>query len=225
MPSTENSPREKLFYHGMVIAVAILLTKVFLSILWEYRGYFPADFESAFLSGKRAVFHGNYRVAFYAHILSGPIALLLATLLIITGGRVHLRRWHRRAGKVLLALSLLVMLPSSLVMAKNAYAGPVAALGFASLAITTGFSLILAAQFAANGKIKKHQKWAIRSFVLLISPLILRIVSGCLIWLDWESEFAYSSNAWLSWMIPLAVLESISWAKRKAHAPITGSSN
>lgn len=200
-------------HRALWIAVALLLSKVFGSILWEYQGYFPADFESGFLSGKRAVFHASYRIAFYAHIISGPIALLLATFLVFTGGRYRLRQWHRRAGKTLLALSMLVMLPSGLVMAKDAYAGAVAALGFATLSTATAVTLIVAARHAAKGNIKKHRKWAVRSFILLISPLILRVVSGFLIWIDWESAFAYSLNAWLSWVVPLVVFESIHWSQ------------
>lgn len=204
----------------MSIAVALLMAKVFVSILWQYRGYFPADFESAFLSGKRAVFDTNYRVAFYAHIVSGPITLLLATFLIVTGGRAYLRRWHRWSGHALLALSMLVMLPSGLVMAQDAYAGKAAAWGFASLAVVTGCCLIAATRYAVIGNIQQHQKWAIRSFVLLISPLIMRVCSGLLIRLDWENAFAYSLNAWFSWIIPLVVLESIAWDKRMDVVPI-----
>ena len=198
----------------MRIAVVLLLIKVFVAILWEYQGYFPADFESAFLSGKRAIFDGNYRIAFYAHIISGPLTLLLATFLIVTGGRSRLRNWHRKGGKALLALSLLVMLPSGLVMAKDAYAGPLAAWGFTSLTIATGCCLIAAAHSAASGKYQKHQKWAIRSFILLISPLILRIGSGLLIRLDCESALVYSLNAWLSWVLPVAIVEATAWLKQ-----------
>lgn len=147
----------------MWFAIALLLTKVFVSILWEYCGYFPADFESAFLSGKRVVFHGSYRVAFYAHIMSGPITLLLATFLIVTGGQTRLRSWHWWAGITLLAISMLVMLPSGLVIAQDAYAGPAAKSGFTALTIITGFCLIKAGRYAALGKYQKHKKWAIRS--------------------------------------------------------------
>jgi len=214
----------EVIYRAMWIAIALLLTKVFVSILWDYRGYFPADFESAFLSGKRAVFHGNYRVAFYAHIISGPIALLLATFLIVTGGRSRVRRWHRLAGKTMLAIAMLVMLPSGLVMAQNAYAGASAAWGFAALTIVTGFCLVATARYAALGKYQMHQKWAFRSFILLISPLVLRICSGLLIWFDWESALSYSLNAWLSWMLPLFVFESIAWPKQMPIVPVANTS-
>jgi hypothetical protein len=199
----------------MWFAIALLLTKVFVSILWEYRGYFPADFESAFLSGKRVIFHGGYRVAFYAHIISGPITLLLATFLITTGGRTRLRSWHRWTGRTLLAISMLVMLPSGLVIAQDAYAGPAATLGFTTLTIITGFCLITAARYAALRIFQKHKMWAIRSFILLVSPLILRLGSGVLIRFEWESELAYSLNAWLSWMLPLFLFELTAWFKPK----------
>jgi hypothetical protein len=154
-----------LIYRAMWIGITLLFTKVFASILLEYPGYFPADFESVFLSGKRVAFQGNYRAAFYAHIISGPIDLLLATYFVVTGGRSRLRRWHRWAGKTLLAISMIVMLPSGLVMSQDSYAGPVAAWGFTSLTIVTGFCLIATTRHAALGKYQKHKKCAIRSFI------------------------------------------------------------
>jgi hypothetical protein len=107
------------------------------------------------------------------------------------------------------------MLPSGLVIAHDAYAGPAATWGFTTLTIVTGFCLITAARYAALGKYLKHKMWAIRSFILLVSPLILRLASGVLIRFDWESELAYSLNAWLSWILPLVLFESTAWFKPK----------
>lgn len=42
-----------------------------------------------------------------------------------------------------------------------------------------------------------------RCFLLLISPLILRLIAGAVIVMDVESELTYRLNAWLSWLVPL----------------------
>src|SRR5262245_47588482 len=88
-------------------AVAVLFVNVLLSILVEYRWYFPADFEqSSFLSGRRHTFLGVYRAAFYAHIFSGPLTVILGTFLIFTGGRSQYRHLHRPAGKLQMLIVL-----------------------------------------------------------------------------------------------------------------------
>ena len=190
------------------IAVGLLFLKVFLSILIEYRWYFPADFDrSAFLSGRRDSFIGIYRMAFYTHLLAGPLALIIATYLMFSGGKHKLRKLHRTLGKLQLVLVLAILVPSGWVMAQQAYAGPIAAVGFSLLSIATGGSVLAAGYFAMRRKFQAHQRWATRCFLLLASPLLLRLVTGGAIVLQRESELFYCLNAWLSWLIPLAIHE------------------
>jgi hypothetical protein len=189
------------------IAVALLFFKILLSILVEYRWYFPADFEnSAFLSGRRYSFFGIYRAAFYAHIISGPLAVLLGSFLILTGGRSRYRHLHRPAGKLQM-LIVLIVVPSGLVMARQAYGGSIAALGFSSLSIATGACAMAAVYCAVTRRFRIHQRWATRCFILLTSPLLLRLINGAVVAMQLESDFSYRLNAWLSWLIPLAIYE------------------
>ena len=75
-----------------------LFAKVFVSILYEYRWYFPADFvRSDFLLDRQDYFYGSYSIAFYTHIVSGPIAVLIGAFLISSGSRKRFRRLHRVA--------------------------------------------------------------------------------------------------------------------------------
>ncbi|MCA9160330.1 MAG: hypothetical protein KDA72_18485 [Planctomycetales bacterium] len=79
----------------LLAALSILFTRVLVGILLEYRWYFPADFdESAFLSGRRYTFTGFYPAFFYVHIVSGPVSIVLASFLVLTGGLARFRRWH-----------------------------------------------------------------------------------------------------------------------------------
>ncbi|WP_161604218.1 DUF2306 domain-containing protein [Roseiconus nitratireducens] len=203
--STENDRYHRLrqvaLWSGIVVSI-----KVFLGILYEYQWYFPADFtESAFLGGRRYSFSGLYRVAFYAHVVSCPIALLLGTALVVLGrGRVHIVL-HRRLGKVFVGIVILAVVPSGLVMASQAYAGPWAAAGFVALSLATGATALAAAATAIAGRLASHRVWAMRCFILMWSPLLLRMISGLAIVTGWESETIYQWNAWISWLVPLGV--------------------
>ncbi len=205
----------------LLAAVAILFTRVLLGILLEYRWYFPADFDkSAFLSGRRYTFTGLYHAFFYAHILSGPVAIVLASFLILSGGRAQFRRWHRLAGRALVLIVLCLLFPSGLVMAYQAYAGPPAAAGFGILSLLTAAAALMTAYHARARNFALHRRWAERCFLLLISPLILRLIAGAVIVMDVESELTYRLNAWLSWLVPLVIYEMLRSRKNFAVPPL-----
>ncbi|HIM27983.1 MAG TPA: DUF2306 domain-containing protein [Planctomycetes bacterium] len=199
----------------LTFVAAALFVKVFLSILYEYRFYFPADFDSAFLSGRQGSFYGHYCVAFYAHIVSGPLALVGGSLLMLSRGRRRYRELHRWAGRILAVIVLAILLPSGLVMARRAFAGPIAGVGFAALSITTAACMAFAVHYARRRQFQMHQKWACRFFILLCSPLLLRLISGSVTVMRLESDWFYRLNAWFSWLIPLAIYEV--WCCSQAH--------
>lgn len=188
--------------------VGVLVAKVLLSMLAEYRWYFPANFEASFLIGRRELFAGVYVVAFYAHIISGPLTIVLGALLLWSGLRARFPRWHRWAGRGQALLIVLVLVPSGLVMARHALTGPIAGTGFALHALATATCAIAAAYSAYTGRWIAHQHWANRCLLLLLAPLLFRLVSGALIVTQAESEWAYRLNAWLSWLVPLLVYEA-----------------
>ncbi|QDV47141.1 hypothetical protein Enr13x_70500 [Stieleria neptunia] len=192
-----------LFWGGVIVSA-----KVFLSILYQYRWYFPPDFDaSPFLAGRRFSFAGLYRWAFYLHVFAGPVALILGTFLLFSGGKPRWQRIHRKVGKTQCALIGLMVVPSGLVMSLQAYAGPIAQLGFVVQSILTGVTILVAVSFARAGNLVAHRRWANRCYLLLWSPLLLRVVAGLMIVSNLESEWTYRLNAWLSWLVPLAVYE------------------
>jgi hypothetical protein len=193
---------------AVVVGAVVLYLRVLVGILVEYWWYFPADFEnSTFLAGKRFVFEGGYAVAFYAHVISGPVVSGLALFLLLSGGRPGLLGVHRAAGQILAGLVLLVLVPSGLVMAREAYTGRVAAVGFGALAVATAIYMAATVYFARRGDFYWHRRFALGTFVLLASPLVLRLASGVAIVTGTESEVFYQVNSWLSWLVPLVVCE------------------
>ena len=200
-------------------ATALLILRVLVTMLLEYRWYFPADFNgSVFLSGRQATFVGLYRAAFYAHIISGPLALVLGLGLLAIARAPRLSRVHRRLGRVQILLVLLLVAPSGLIMACGTQAGELAAYGFAALALLTGGCGVAVIQAARAGRFEAHQRWALRCCVLLCSPMLLRLNTGLLIVTQHESIWLYSLSAWLSWLIPLMFLEV--WFRYSAYCHV-----
>ncbi|MFK8111530.1 MAG: DUF2306 domain-containing protein [Rubripirellula sp.] len=192
--------------------VIVLSLKTFFGILYEYQWYFPPDYDhSAFLSGRRRTFVGIYQPAFYVHIISGPITMLLGTYSLLTGGVKKSRKLHGWVGRANVFLVLALVVPSGFLMTLQAYGGPSAMLGFAALTSATGISAVMATLHARRRRFRLHRVWAIRLYILLISPLVLRIFAGVMIVTGLESVWTYRINAWGSWLAPLAIYEAIDW--------------
>lgn len=198
--------RLNLFLFGLVRVLATLLVcHTTVVVLLTLRDYFPPNFRSTFLLGREGYFFGAYQWAFTAHVLSGPFCLLSG--LVLLSQRVR-RRWpafHRGLGKAHIAAVLLLLTPSGLWMAPYAMEGMVSAAGFAMLAFATGTCATLGWRTAVARKFSEHRRWMERTFILLVSAVVLRVIGGASE--VWGLEGTYPWAAWLSWVVPLGALE------------------
>ena len=185
----------------------LLVARVLMSILLTYQDYFPADFNSAFLAGRQDHFRGIYKVAFYLHILIGPLTLVLAYALQFSGSLMRRLNLHRPLGKTQLTLIVLILSPTGLVMSTEANTGAIAGWGFGALSLLLSWVAIQAVLEIRRGNVAAHRIWANRCFLMLNSPLILRLNSGTCYLLGTESDLTYQLSAWLSWLAPLVLYE------------------
>ena len=201
------SRREKIFVTIAKWAIVALFAKVLASILIEYTRYFPADFSSDFLAGRSDYFYGLYGVAFYVHIISGPLALIVGAFLMFSGTKARFQKIHRMLGKPQAFIVVGLVVPSGLVMATKSIAGPVAGVGLAIHGLVTAACMILAVYFVTQRQLARHRRWATRCFLLLCAPLLLRLINGAAITGGVETESVYIVNAWFSWIAPLVAFE------------------
>lgn len=208
----------RLFRNGAGLLLVLIALRELTGILGQYRWYFPPDFQaSAFLTGRESFFFGWYKFAFFAHIISGPPAILIAAFLLWSGNRNTRVALHRKLGKVQFALVLLLA-PSGLIMATRTYTGAVAGIGFATLAIMTLASMVMALVHVKRGELDRHRVWAMRLFILLLSPILLRLISGVSVLTEYEANWIYQFSAWGSWLIPMIAYELVR-EFRTEHSP------
>jgi uncharacterized membrane protein len=189
------------------LAVALIL-RVLVAILSNYPDYFPPDFDSLFLQGREATFRGIYPIAFYIHIFAAPVVLVNGLILMSERFRRRSWRWHRILGRLQVILILLLVAPSSLIMALHAFGGWPAGFSFICLSLCTGWCAVLGTYFARQRKIAAHRLWMNRCFLLLCSAIFLRLTSGAISLLEVsDPEQAYIFASWSSWLIPLGVYE------------------
>src|SRR5437868_5057440 len=96
----------------LTLLAAFLIFKVTVSVVLKYGDYFPANFQSDFLRGREQYFAGSYQWAFYAHIVSGPISLVLGLILVSQRHRLSFPKWHRLLGRIQALGVLFLVAPS-----------------------------------------------------------------------------------------------------------------
>ncbi len=188
----------------------VVILRVLFTIVANYPDYFPPRFDSLFLEGREATFTGLYRVAFYIHILTSPFVLLNGLLLLSSYMQSQYRTLHRVMGRTQVMVLLLFVLPSSLVMSQHAYGGWLSGLSFILLSFVTAFCAIYGVLHARCRRFAEHRRWMIRTYLLICSAIVLRIMSGTMGLFNISNpEVAYVIAAWCSWIVPLAVYEML----------------
>ncbi|MCG6156562.1 DUF2306 domain-containing protein [Rubinisphaera margarita] len=202
------------------VVVVVLIVKVTVGIVLGYRNYFPANFNSDFLRGREDYYFGAYSGAFYAHIVAGPVVLMLGLLLISTRFRTRFPRWHRKLGRVQGMTVLLLIVPSGLWMAAYASSGPVAGVSLALLAILTGTTTLLGWKAAIRRQFAEHRRWMTRTFLLLCSAVVLRLFGGLGSVLAVQAEWYDPVATWISWGLPLLGFEISLWRTKPGRRPV-----
>jgi hypothetical protein len=192
---------------SLVYAAVLLIVKVTASVVIGYCDYLPPNFRSDFLLGRESYFWGPYSWAFYVHLLSGPASLIFGTLLVSDRFRRSMPRWHRSLGRLQVACILLLLVPSGLWMSQYAATGAVAAAGLGLLAIVTAACTALGWRAALARRFDIHRRWMLRTYVLLCSAVVIRLIGGLAIILSFEALWLYPLSAWMSWLLPLIILE------------------
>ena len=195
----------------------MLVLRVLWGILFNYPWYFPADFGTPFLVDREMDFHGIYRTSFYLHIVSSPIALIIGLFLVSSYSRRWLPRIHRIFGRIQIATVCLAVTPSGFVMSFYALGGVISTAAFLFLSVLTAATALLGFQSAITGQFKEHQRWMWRCWILLSSAIVLRLLTMVLSPFGWEPLMLYRVNAWLSWLMPLTVLEIANWLSKGAR--------
>jgi hypothetical protein len=213
---TPSPPRSGPFDPTRLLAplTGLLVCVVLAGILRTYPRYVPPDFTTDFLLGRQDSFHGVYPWAFYAHIASGPVTLLLGLALMNATLRRRLPAWHRLLGRAQVAIVLLVLAPSGLWMSASAATGAIAGLGFGTLAVATAACAVLGWRAAVGRRFVAHGTWMTRLFVLLCSAVVLRLIAGLATLLGLDADWLYPASAWASWLVPLAAC--MAWQRATA---------
>ncbi|MBO9545849.1 MAG: DUF2306 domain-containing protein [Caulobacter sp.] len=139
------------------------------------------------------------------HIVGAVTALVLGSLQFLPVlRRAGAHRWIGRT----YVLGCLVGGAAGLILAPGSSAGPIASLGFGSLAILWIAVNLLGWRAALQGRFAEHRRWMIRSWALTLAAMTLRLYLPTVMVLDLPFLPWYRAISFLCWVPNLAIAEA-----------------
>lgn len=148
----------------------------------------------------------------YIHIAGAVVALVLGSLQFLPALRRGSIPPHRWIGRVYVA-GCLVGGAAGLILAPGSYAGPIASLGFGSLAVLWITMTLLGWRAAMQGRFADHRRWMIRSWALTLAAVTLRLYLPLVMVLDLPFLPWYRAISFLAWVPNLVAAEF--WLRRR----------
>jgi uncharacterized membrane protein len=145
------------------------------------------------------------------HVVAAMIALLVGPLQFVRRLRTRFPAFHRATGKLYVA-AILIGSPAGFVLALGSTAGPLAASGFATVAVLSIAFTWLGWRAAVNRQFAGHREWMLRSWAMTSAAITLRLYLPAAGMLGLGFYTAYPVIAWLSWLTNLAIVEY--WIRR-----------
>jgi hypothetical protein len=127
---------------------------------------------------------------------------------------------HRRTGRIY-ASSCVIGAVSGFVLALGSSAGPIASVGFGSLAVVWLHATCLGWHRAMTGQFVSHRRWMIRSWALTLAAVTLRIYIPLFEVAGLPELPSYRAISFLCWIPNLLVAEFL--LRRDTGRPETGS--
>jgi len=155
------------------------------------------------------------KVAFWMHIAASPVALALGAFQFLPRLRASRPGLHRWSGRIYAGAIVLGGI-SALLLAANSPERPVAAAGFAVLAVIWLGTTFNAVRLAMARDFIGHRAWMIRSYALTLAAVTLRLQLPLFFGLA-GMDYPEISNwvAWISWVPNLLVAEW--YLRRRRH--------
>jgi uncharacterized membrane protein len=140
------------------------------------------------------------------HVAGAATALLVGPVQLLPWVRRRFPAVHRMLGRVYV-VGCLAGGVGGLVMAFGSTAGPIATVGFASLAVCWIVANVQGWRLAVARRFDDHRAWMLRSFAMTFAAVTLRIYIVVLPMLGMAEIDAYRASAFLAWIPNLLLVE------------------
>ena len=152
---------------------------------------------------------------FVAHTVAGSVALLVLPWQMLPRLRRRAGRLHRWLGRIYVA-AVCVSGTAALPIAMGSFAGPIAATGFAALAVCWLGTTAAGWRQMRLGEVDGHRRWMVRSAALTCAAITLRLYLPVPPALGFAYVEGYRAIAWACWVPNLLLAE---YFLRRLRAP------
>jgi uncharacterized membrane protein len=140
------------------------------------------------------------------HVAGAATALLVGPVQFLPWVRRRFPALHRTLGRIYV-IGCLAGGVGGLVMAFGTTAGPIATVGFASLAVCWIVANVQGWRLAVARRLDDHRAWMLRSFAMTFAAVTLRIYIVVLPMLGVAYIDAYRASSFLAWIPNLILVE------------------
>jgi uncharacterized membrane protein len=152
------------------------------------------------------------------HVAGAATALLVGPVQFLPWVRRRFPGVHRTLGRIYV-IGCLAGGAGGLVMAFGSLAGPIATVGFASLAVCWIVANVQGWRLAVARRFDDHRAWMLRSFAMTFAAVTLRIYIVVLPMLGVAPIDAYRASAFLAWIPNLILVELYLRGRPKRAVP------
>ncbi|MDX2362191.1 MAG: DUF2306 domain-containing protein [Crocinitomicaceae bacterium] len=184
--------------------------------------YWITDMSGGLLSEKSLELLSSrlYNLAFYVHISTGGVALLIGWAQFAQKFRLRKPKAHITIGKTYIVSVLLSGL-AGLYISFYATGGLVTIMGFSALSILWLSSTIMGYLAVRRKEFIKHRNWMLRSYALAFAAVTLRIWMIAIPALfPIEPSEAYKLVSWICWVPNLYVVELLIHNRLNIHRKV-----
>lgn len=139
---------------------------------------------------------------FKAHMVAAGLGLILLPWILLLRHRPSIHRVLGRLGAALLFVGAVTSLPSAL----HSEAVPLARLGFSAQGILCLVFVVGGVSAIRRRDARGHAQLMVRLSAVVSGVIVLRVLMAVAMSLGWPFDPIYAALAWLSWLLPLAMV-------------------
>jgi uncharacterized membrane protein len=154
---------------------------------------------------------------FRLHMLASALALILLPWIILLRSRPRMHRALGRLGAVLLLVGAAASLPAAI----QSEAVPLARFGFLAQGLLCLALLAAAIRAIRVGNTSLHARLMLQMSATIFGAVLLRVMMALATRTGLPFDAAYGAVAWLSWLLPFAIVSA--WPRfRRSRRPSEG---
>ena len=145
----------------------------------------------------------------WPHVVGGVLAMILGPFQFLPNFRKKYPKFHRVSGYIFL-ISILISAFTLAFLITTSSSDLVIDVGLGLGGIVWLITAIYAFVAIKNGKIKQHEEWMIRCYMVTLAFVVFRVVIDMLSYFEVTNEPDIVALAsWTSWTLPLCITEFI----------------